>query len=68
MVFCVGRGWVYINLEKSNKSVRGYVVANEFSENIDYSLMGMQSNFSYDLIKPIKHPFTDQNRPKLKAH
>jgi hypothetical protein len=61
-------GWVYINLEKSNKSVRGYVVANEFSENIDYSLMGMQSNFSYDLIKPIKHPFTDQNRPKLKMH
>lgn len=59
-------GWVYINLEKSNKRVRGYVVANDFSENIEYSLMGMQSDFSYDLIKPVKHPFTDDNRPKLR--
>jgi hypothetical protein len=56
-------GWVYINLEKTNKRVRGYVVANDFSENIDYSLMGMQSDFSIDLIKPIKHKFTDENRP-----
>jgi len=58
-------GWVYVNLEKSGKPVRGYIVANEFSENIDYSLIGMQSNFSYDLIQQRKHPFTDQNRPNL---
>jgi hypothetical protein len=25
--------------------------------------MGMQSDFSIDLIKPIKHKFTDENRP-----
>jgi len=56
-------GWVYIHLEKSNKPVRGYIVANEFSENIDYSLIGMQSNFSYDLISLKKHPFTDLSKP-----
>lgn len=58
-------GWVFINLEKTGKCVRGYIVANEFSENIDYSLMGMQSNFSHDLIRQKKHPFTDKNRPTL---
>ncbi len=56
-------GWVFINLEKSNKKVRGYIVANDFSENIEYSLMGMQSEYSYDLIKSFKHNFSDKNRP-----
>lgn len=58
-------GWVYVNMEKSGKSVRGYIVAGDFSENIDYSLMGMQSNHSYELIKLHAHEFSDQNRPSL---
>lgn len=60
-------GWVYINLEKSNRRVRGLLVAKEFSENIDYSIMGMQSNYSVDLIRTIKHDFTDNNRPLLSS-
>jgi hypothetical protein len=60
-------GWVYVHLEKSKKSVRGYIVASEFSDNIEYSLIGMQSNFSYDLVKLKKHPFKDSNMPNLSA-
>ena len=58
-------GWVYLNLEKSDKLVRGIIIGKEFSENIDYSIFGMQSNKSLDLIKLFKHPFDDINRPVL---
>lgn len=58
-------GWVYLNLEKTDKSVRGIIIGKEFSENIDYSIIGMQSNKSIDLIKLFNHPFDDENRPVI---
>lgn len=58
-------GWVYMNLEKSNKKVRGIIVGKEFSENVDYSIFGMQSDHSINLIRKFNHNFDDENRPKI---
>lgn len=58
-------GWVYLNLEKTDKLVHGIIVGKEFSENIDYSIIGMQSNTSIELIKLFNHPFDDENRPVI---
>ncbi len=58
-------GWVKKHLETSNKNVRGILVGSEFNEKIDYSLLGIQNENIFKLIKKYEHPFNDNNRPKI---
>ena len=58
-------GWVKKHLETSNKPVRGILVGSQFNEKIDYSLLGIQSENIYELIKKYEHPFHINNRPKI---
>jgi hypothetical protein len=58
-------GWVKKHLETSNKNVRGILVGSEFNEKIDYSLLGIQNDNIYTLIKKYQHPFNSNNRPKV---
>lgn len=58
-------GWVKKHLELSDKNVRGILVGSEFNEKIDYSLLGIQSENIFRLIKKFEHPFNSNNRPKI---
>jgi len=56
-------GWVKKHLEVSNKNVRGILVGSNFNEKLDYSLLGIQNQDIFKLVKKFEHPFTDSNRP-----
>ena len=56
-------GWVFLNLEDTDKKVRGVIVGSDFSEKFHYSLLGVQSNDFLDLLKLFSHPFNFNNRP-----
>lgn len=58
-------GWVKKHLETSDRNVRGILVGSFFNEKIDYSLLGIQNENIYDLIKKYEHPFTLDNRPEV---
>jgi hypothetical protein len=54
-------GWVYLNLEKENNSVKGVIVSRNLTNKLEHALIGLQS----ELITHIQHHFDDDNRPNL---
>jgi len=58
-------GWIYLNMTKAKKTVNAIIVGNEFSDKFHYTFMGVQSNHIYQIIRTFKHPFSEQNKPKL---